>query len=279
MRDAPPRIASLPLLGLVLTLAACEPTSGRMVAFDVESLLSTSDGSDPTTFVNDRGWTLELEEAQVATGPLYLFADPSNIARVRPARPVKRMLSALWVPAAHAHPGDDFFAGGEVLGEWPDQWLLDARTREPVAVGRAAGVEGHARSAALLLMPALPGVERAAPDLAGQVAHFRGAAEKDGVRVAFVVGVPAGIDLNAQRVGGIRADLHLNDDARVRLILLLDAVFAGIDFGALAAGEEAAEATLRAALRINLHRASTWRLEGEGGVPMDVASDPVSASR
>src|SRR5690606_30128184 len=100
--STPPRIASLPLLGLVLTLAACEPTSGRMVAFDVESLLSTSDGSDPTAFVNDRGWALDLDRAQVATGPLYLFADPSNIARRSSARPVKRMLTALWVPAAQA---------------------------------------------------------------------------------------------------------------------------------------------------------------------------------
>jgi hypothetical protein len=274
MSTSPGHLVPLPLLGLVLTLAACEPTSGRMVAFDVESQLATSGGGDPSFFANDRGWTLDLESARVATGPLYLFADASNVARKAPARPVRRMLAALWIPAAQAHPGDDFFAGGEVLGEWPDQWLLDAQVRETVEVGRAAGVEGQARSAALLLMPALPEVERAAPELTGHVAHFRGEAEKDGVRVAFDVLVPAGIDLNAQRVGGVPADLNITDDVRVRLTLLIDAVFAGVDFGALAAGEPTAESALRAALRINLHRAGTWRLDGEGGAPVDARMAP-----
>ena len=270
--SASPPIVPLPLLGLVLTLAACEPTSGRMVAFEVESQLATADGAGATTFVNDRGWSITLEEGQVATGPLYLFAESSNVARKSPARPVKRMLAALWIPAAQAHPGDDFFGGGEVLGEWPDQWLLDANIDEPVAVGRAAGVEGHARSAALLLLPALPEVERAAPELAGHVARFRGEAEKEGDRVTFDVLVPAGVDLNAQRVGGIPASLNITDDVRVRLTLRIDAVFAGVDFGALAAGEATAEASLRSALRINLHRAGTWRLEGGEGASADPAS-------
>src|SRR5690606_6865969 len=99
---------------------------------------------------------------------------PTTVARRTAPSHLPSLLSSLLLPTAHAHPGDAFFGGGEVLGEWPDQWLLDAHAPDARVLGETAGIEGEARSAALLLMPPLAEVSRAAPALGTHVAVLEG---------------------------------------------------------------------------------------------------------
>jgi len=262
MNAPSPRPAALASL-MLLVLASCDPTSGRMVPFSFESGIQASAPATPHAFVTDTGWTVTLDTALVVVGPAYFFANPSTMAlapRPRP-RPLERLYG--WVmPSAHAHPGDEFFAGGEALGEWPDQWVMDAASPGPVVLGQTAGIEGRILSGSVLLQPPTAATALAHPALEGRTARFVGRAERHGVEVAFEVAFDYASTFAEQLAGGLPADVALSEGAVVSLNLELPAVFSGADFAEVAPGPVPEGHRLQQLLRINLRRASSWQLSG-----------------
>jgi hypothetical protein len=255
---ATPRRAVFLLLPL-LSLAACDPTPGRLVPFVMESEVVSELPSTPSSFVTDTGWTVELSTARIAVGPVYLFENASTVVRAPAWRRGLRAIGDLVLPAAHAHPGDEFFAGGQALGEWADQWVLDlVGTTGPLELGPTAGIEGRVRSASLLLQPPTAPNARANPELEGHTVLLAGTATRGAEVVPFRLALDYPEVLAEQRVAGIAADLALTEGVHVRIGLRSAALFAGADFSGLAQEEVPPGHALAWAVQVNLRRAATW---------------------
>ena len=79
------------LVPLLLTLSACaSDTEGERVSFQ---LMATASGDD-APFATASGWTIDIQQAEVILGPVFLFD----------AEPIARAPWSSWlVSEAHAH--------------------------------------------------------------------------------------------------------------------------------------------------------------------------------
>lgn len=197
-------------------------TEGREVAFTLAAeSLPVGDGT-PGRFVTRTGWTVTLEEAAVAIGPVYLLTEaPPSARRARD-----------WIlPRAWAHSGFDDFQGGEVRGEYLGRFVIDAVRPglQPIAATR--GIAGRVRAANLELQPPAAGIA----SLHGYTAWIRGVAVRGEETVPFEGGLDLPQTGSARKVVGIPADVELDDGVTVVIELHPDRWLSEADFSALPA--------------------------------------------
>jgi hypothetical protein len=203
-----------PALMLVLA-TSCGETPGRAVLFDVALEAVPGDDGDIAHFTTATGWAVELDRAVVALGPVYLYEN-QPLAREADEGWTDRPLHAVleWLePTAHAHPGDNLFDGGVLVGELLHQVAFDLLA-EPgkVGLGLARGIAGEVGSFSLILWEPGGGTLGPVDQLEGHHAYVIGRASKDGVTVEFAGGLAlADIGVN-RRVDGLAADFVLDDE-------------------------------------------------------------------
>jgi hypothetical protein len=201
------------LAPLLLSLSACAAdTEGERVSFQ---LMATASGAD-APFATASGWTIDIQQAEVVLGPVFLFD----------AEPIARAPWSSWlVSEAHAHVPTQ---AGAVLGEAIDQVRLDLLASTPAFLADVYGQAGVARSLELQLFRA----GEVNTTVTGDTVVLAGQAQRDGVTVPFEFrwspdeGAPVSIT-------NIAASLDLNSSgARVQLSLDLPSVFYNVDLTA-----------------------------------------------
>ena len=150
------------LAALALACVACTAegsgTGGRSVFFDV-AVQPPEYMIDGGRFTTDSGWTVALDEAVIALGPVYVWEEGaiSGLARdddeIDFAADPLAWLGGLVVPTAHAHPGDVFFDGGTLRGEYLEQVAFDLLGSEAAVLGTARGIAGDVGSITVVLDP------------------------------------------------------------------------------------------------------------------------------
>jgi hypothetical protein len=205
---------------LAAVLASCgSDTGGEAVQFSV----AASAPAPSAAVVTNSGWSVEVAEASVLVGPVFLF-DQGPVAHVSPLQ---------WlIPSAHAHVPAN---GGAVIGEWIGQVRIAAA--EPAdGQGGGTGEAGTVRSAELQLLA--PGeVFQDAND--GQpTVVIGGQATREGVQVTFgFEWSPAAGETVA--ISNLPADFELVDGAEVQLTLDWATALQGVDFSAYEGDESA----------------------------------------
>jgi len=226
---------------------ACDSgTQGRAVAFELALESALSDGATQRgVFDTDTGWRVVLDEARIALGPIYLYADPGALS----LRSIGRAL----VPTAHAHGGADMYLGRIVRGEYLDPVVFDALAPGRRALGSVSGRAGH--SSALRIDIADP-----AADVDGLLrahsAWVHGVATKDGVDVTFEGGLDIADDGLARHVDGVPMDVAIDDGVTVVVALHLRAWLAAAHFDRLT--EQGSDGTYAIGTTTQVHTA--WYL-------------------
>lgn len=210
----------LPLLPLFAL--ACDPTGGAEVPFSFRV-----ETASPASFVTATGWSVTLEQATLAAGPIYLHENPPAFA----ARSLPDRLLELVVPRAHAHAGDSHFNGGAVLGEWLVPFVFDAVSPQPLALGETIGNAGPVRSFAVLLEPP---ANDAGPTH-GFHAWAMGVATKGEQRIPFEGGLVIERPGRDRRVEGLPVEAELADGGVFVLEVHADRWFRDAEFDRLTA--------------------------------------------
>jgi hypothetical protein len=194
-----------------LALAGCgelgSGTGGRAITFEM-AVEPAHDMATDATFITATGWTVELHEAVVAIGPVYLFENEPWFASAGGWRD-------LVVPTAWAHPGDAQFKGGEVRGEYLEQVAFDLTTGHAVALGEARGIAGEVGSATVILDPPRAttfGNPASVEALRGYHAYVVGTATRGRQTVEFEGGLAIGnAEAIERKVEGVAVDSVLDD--------------------------------------------------------------------
>lgn len=187
-------------------LFVCDGTTGEQrVVFDVSIVgvggFESFDNEPP----EGEPWTVSLEEARVAIGPVYLFEGDPLLAS---------LYHWLVMPRAFAHPGH--YQEGEALGEALDQRVVDLLDPNPTILGPMNAVTGQCNSAQVGLGTAEAGLE-GAELLEGHALLLRGTATRGGDDVPFeawldddlyVEGVAFEHDIDTSS-GGLRVQVDL----------------------------------------------------------------------
>lgn len=222
------RLHMLTLLPLLAALA-CDGTPGREVTFRMELRTASVAGQPPGRFTTDGGWEVELDQAWIALGPIYLWEKPFHTA----ARlPLRRRMFDLMIPTAHAHPGDEHFAGGAVFGEWVDQILYDALAGQR-SLGEVVGDAALVQSFTVVLDPPRERLRLEGDPTRGFQAWVSGTATREGEVIPFEGGLQIdGGPLN-RRVDGIPVEAQLEDGGLFVVELHLDRWFRDANFSRL----------------------------------------------
>lgn len=207
-------------------------TGGRPVTFQMGLRTARASGeAEPGRFTTDTGWRVELTEARMLLGPIYLFENPSPLAGAMTR--AWRGLSELLLPTAHAH--ETFFSGGRVLGEWDREVVFDmlADGGATQVLGRSPGIAGVTRSFSLLLQPASAAVGAEAAALGGHSVVLAGTASKEGQALTFRVGLDFPPPVELQRVEFVPIEVELDDDGLFAVELRPHVWFSGTHFDRL----------------------------------------------
>jgi len=244
------RVVTLSLIAGALTAAgavACDSgTEGRAVTFEIALESAASAGAtEPGVFDTDTGWHVVLDEARIALGPVYLYADEGALT----LRAIGRAL----VPTAHAHGGADMYLGRIVRGEYLDPIVFDALAPARRALGTVSGRAGHA--SALRVDVAGPAVDVDGL-LHGHNAWVHGVATKDGANVTFEGGLDIPDDGLTRHVDGVRIDVAIDDGVTVVVALHLREWLAAAHFDRLT--EQGADGTYAIGTTTQVHTA--WYL-------------------
>lgn len=222
----------------LLVMLGCEAgTGGKLTTVE----LGLRSAGDPMIPLDDGSVT--LTRATLSFGPLYVMeAQP-------PGASLWDRAMELLVPAAHAHPGHDFFSGGRVMTEWLEPVVIDLLAPNH-ALGRSPAIAGPARSMSIHLLRD--------DENGGQALRLSGTHERGGVRRPFSmdVSLPGGFD--DQRVDFVAIDCEL-DEGR-QLIVSVDprTWFRGARFEETATDPLPADSQTVRAVQLNLRRFAAW---------------------
>ncbi len=173
MKRSIPLFMSLTVLGVLFL--CCENAPGE-VRVEHEVRVVGTGGFEPFENVPPTGiepWTVHLDEAYVALGPVYLFEGEPLIGE---------LLHRGFLPRAHAHPGH--YQEGEAMGEVLEQVVVDLLDRNPTHLGTLFAVTGTCHSARVGLGTAEAGLA-GADALGGHALRVAGEATRDEERVDF----------------------------------------------------------------------------------------------
>lgn len=214
----------------LLLLSACDDagTGGRAVELNVEvrpvqpGVMTLGDAE------------VTLTRAELEFTAVYVIDQPP------PTVSLLRRILDLGIPAAHAHAGHDFFAGGQVLTEWIHPVTVDLLQPSTV-LGRVPGIAGEARSASVLLWPRN-----------GRSLFIEGVVTKNGVSSVFSVSVSLDGAPETQRVDFTHAEGELDDDVTLVIEPSIASWFAGANFSDVT--------QVSRALQLNLRRHTAWQV-------------------
>lgn len=194
--EAPARRDVLRLLlgGAGLVLAGCDGTTGlRRVHFTLYAGGPTAATGGSLSFRTAAGWDVVLTTAQLAVGPVYFNVAPPLTQRLKDQgkdnerKRLDRRLSDVLIRSARADETASHNAGGRIIAQVTDRIVVEALDPQLVLLGAGSGVNEHALSAEIWLLPQAP----TGPVLAGGVAAVvRGVAQKDGLSVPFLARLP-----------------------------------------------------------------------------------------
>jgi len=221
-RRAPSVLAAT---ALVSVLSYCGGiTRGTPISVDLVLVPAVSEGT-VDRFSTASGWTIELDEAAIALGPVWLYGGGARAALTPDL--------GLGLPSAVAHPADDTFDRGEVLGELLAQVAVDLKAPS-TSMGRLEGFEGDLQTFELQLRPAGfgPIAGAAVQTLGTSTFRLAGRATKDGRTVPFLAegdlpelndqqvidSIPATVTLAAAQAGAGPLNLHLLLDEWLGLV-------------------------------------------------------------
>lgn len=210
-------------LFLTLSLAACgeSGTGGEAITFRLGFESVAPEGEDLHSFTVSNGWTIELQRAELAVGPVYLYT------RAAPTASLIERARDLIVARAWAHSGFDGYDGGQVRGELLDVVVVDLLQGDVQWQEGLSGLAGPVRSASLELASV-----QAAPFLGGQ-AYMEGVARKDGQEVPFSGVLRLPDDPKVRRVHGLPVSLDLVNGGEVVVEIRPVHWFGRIDFSTL----------------------------------------------
>jgi hypothetical protein len=231
-------------LALAAALAGCESGTGGALVSVVWGVRVVGGLEVPL----DGGGTLTLSTARLSVGPLYGFE------RSPPQAPnVLDRVLGLFVGVAHAHAGDDFFAGGVVVAEWLEPRVVDL-TVPSHTLGPMPAQAGPLRSATLHLLPHR--------DLDDATLRLEGLVTREGAATPapFSLALDLSGSFEDRRVDFVEASGTLTEGARVFLEANPRAWFAGARFEEAALQPLDPQGQSASSVRINLRRARTWRV-------------------
>ncbi len=225
-----------PVLTTLLLLTACTPS--QEVAHVL--LPVALDGSATSTTTNDAGWTIELSTARIAATDIQF----SILGEMHGAT---ASLAGWIVGRAWAHPGH--YAGGDVTGELPGDFLFDWFARDGEVLGMADMLVGDYNGMNFTFRAATVADGLAASDpLLGHAAHFAGVARKGEAEVTFTALLD--IDAGTQLVGAPFEDtVDAGSTAPIELQFLPTdpvegtSLFDGLDFAELDALDSSTDGT------------------------------------
>ncbi len=137
-------------------------TTGKRIALEVRVAASPESRS----FTNAQGWSITMEKAVLATGPLYFYDGETLFAAGRSKG------GGSFVRSAFAHPGH--YVPGNAKGEMLTSGSVDLLAG--ATLGQGNGVSGFARSATFTF--GAPGSGDAAGELGANVIVLEGTATK-----------------------------------------------------------------------------------------------------
>ena len=219
------RVQVLVVGGIMSGAGACGPmsgTGGRAVDFELAFEVGAS---IEAPFTSSAGWEIQLDEADIALGPVWLYENaPAQSRSEGPDSGWLGGLHELLIPTAWAHAGDDFFDGGRLLGEFLEQRAVSLRDGDGGEAGAARGVAGNVRSVSLVLDPPSSVTTGDAEALGDAQMWVSGRAQREleggGLEVVDFYG-HLRLDEDARELRGIPANFDLDDDGR--LVLRVDA--------------------------------------------------------
>lgn len=218
-------------LGAMAAPSCVDETSGEEVTWALAVQGLTDQGEATSSFENARGWTVELEQANLLIGPLYFYSGAPR------ASLFDRLLGiqSAYACAAHAQ-----FQSGETLGEVPMQFGVDLMAGETLLAEDLRGSAGRVQSFELHLQE--PGATTPGNDRASQAPTstliFAGTASKDGQQVPFAGQLTLPEEGTIQAVDSIPANLELADGDTLRVGVRLDRWFQDVDFSTLEQTDE-----------------------------------------
>jgi hypothetical protein len=225
---------ALPMLALV---GGCVDTTGgaRVHFAAIVENDALADGGAAVWADADSGWTLRLDRATLAIGPVYLWSDEPqlDVNGVGLRAPVRRRgLLDLLVPAAHAN-GADQFRAGFLRAEVTDQVEIDLLADLELHLGEGRGLAGPVRSGEVWLEP-LSG---------GETLSMEGQAERAGEVVPFSVELSYDdrwVDVEGgdspvvlRRLRGLELEGTLAEGGALRVHIDHRAALRGIDWSSL----------------------------------------------
>lgn len=229
---APLRMSLLALVAGRLTACSAESgTGGEAIRFEMLLASLPDEGDTVGSFTTSTGFRVTLSEARIALGPIYVYENPPPVAATAPARSWFGRAWDLLVPSAHAHPGDQHFAGGTVKGEFIGQVAFDALTTDALNLGSVDGIAGAARSFSVELNP--PSSADATAALGTNHAYVAGVAEKDGTTYEFEGGLSIENLGTLRKVEGIPMEADLREGSHLTVQLHLSSWFQDADFSRL----------------------------------------------
>jgi len=214
----------------VAAMAACDArTSGVKLTIQAEAVGVLSNGKSIATFTNRRGWKIELEQAYMLIGPMYLLEGEPQASLWDYLRP--------W-SIAHAHVNAN---GQKVLAELREHFVLDLLKLSPTSLGAIKGIEGNAQTAELHLLP--PGRTRLSKhsasitNVSNATVHAKGKASKGQEVRPFQLTLTLPKTDNKQLVQNIGTEIDLQEDnieqGRLQLRIYVDRWFTNVDFMSL----------------------------------------------
>ncbi|MGB0680992.1 MAG: hypothetical protein ACPGUV_15185 [Polyangiales bacterium] len=196
-------------------------------------------------------WRIELSEARVLLGPVYVYAPPTLAARLQ------RQVGALLHSVAHAHAGDDNLQSARVMAEMLQQQAVDALNPASQALGFIDGEAGPVQSLSLVLDEARGPLAVPTGPTAGHHAWVRGIARKAGRELRFEAGLdmpdtPLSRRIDELPLGGSG---QLQSGHHLKLSLYPGRWLQQVDFDRLAAEPAASDGVHRPAPGSQFHTA------------------------
>jgi hypothetical protein len=246
-------IASGVLVSLSLLVHCDGDTGNPRIAFE-----ATMAGTPAAkSFVNERGYTIELTRAQMTVGPIYLNVQRPLTAQAMPKVPLylAPLVAPFAIKSAWAH-GESHLATGRVVGEVLAQVTFDALSDAPIRFPTVGNLtQEPVRSLDLWFYPE-PGVSFESEKIDTVALDVAGVATKGAERVAF----RGKLQLNdawlpeqetrgavsiaqVRTARGIPADFVPTDGGSLRIDVDVRAFFRGADFSALTNNPKDADGT------------------------------------
>ncbi len=214
------------------TMLSCQAeTAGQPIRFAVAIEGINSKNDKVFGFETTAGWTVTIESAYAAFGPVYFYSGESMAN--------KHSHFFGW-GIASACPTHAQFNYGTILGEVLEQYAADLLATEPVSMGEIKGEAGNCRSVELHLHP--PGAEQLSAGnadsefrkLENHSVSISGTAQKGENTIPFHALLDIPDEGTMRIIQNIGADVELSDTAekpgRLILQVLLDAWFDRVDF-------------------------------------------------